>query len=188
MVGVEMNILLHMCCAPCTTYSAGRFRSLGYDIHGFFFNPNIHPYLEFVKRMQTLKNYCASESIPVIIDGDYELEQYLRAVLDSSKGRCRACYSLRLEQTAKTAASLGIPCFSTTLAISPYQDHELLQMEGEAAANRHSVEFIYEDLRPGYRESVSTSRQLGLYRQPYCGCVFSEKERYFKTPGRQSDA
>jgi epoxyqueuosine reductase len=175
-----MNLLLHMCCAPCSTYSASRFSELGYDVQGLFYNPNIHPYREFVKRMQTLQNYCGQEGIPLTVREDYELEQYLSTVLNSSEERCRTCYRLRLEETAKYAAEQRLKCFATTLAMSPYQDHEMLRLEGEAAARRFGVDFIYEDLRPGYRESVEISRRLGLYRQPYCGCVFSEKERYFK--------
>ena len=173
-----------MCCAPCATYSCARFTEMGYNVHGLFYNPNIHPYREFLKRLQTLQEYCRQEGISLIAREDYELEQYLLATLNNSEGRCRTCYRLRLEETAKTAAEQGFDCFSTTLAISPYQDHEALQLEGEAVAHRFGVNFVYEDLRPGYRESMEISRRLGLYRQPYCGCIFSEKERYFtKTRG-----
>lgn len=175
-----MKLLLHMCCAPCSTYSCKRFRELSYEIHGFFYNPNIHPYKEHQRRLEALEEYCDSEEIPLMVRKDYQLEGYLSKVMPDLPNRCRACYRIRLEEAARMAAETGIDRFSTTLAISPYQNHELLREEGERAAKKYGVEFVYEDLRPGYRESVETSKSLGLYRQPYCGCIFSEKERYQK--------
>ncbi|MBS4031359.1 MAG: epoxyqueuosine reductase QueH [Clostridiales bacterium] len=175
-----MKLLLHMCCAPCSTYSTGHFRRLGYDIHGYFYNPNIHPYKEFLRRRDALKEFCQNEDIPLDVSDSYDLEDYLHMVMEDMSSRCRYCYRIRLEEAAQQAAKMNIPWFSTTLAISPYQDHELLRLEGEEAGRKHGVSFIYEDLRPGYRESVEISRKLGIYRQPYCGCIFSEKERYLK--------
>ena len=175
-----MQLLLHMCCGPCSTYSVKRFRELGYGIQGFFYNPNIHPYKEFQRRLEALSQFCQSENIPLHLRKEYQLEKYLQRVMPDLANRCRLCYGLRLEEAARTAAELGIPAFSTTLAISPYQNHDLLQLEGERAGKRHGVTFVYEDLRPGFRESAQMSREMGLYRQPYCGCIFSEKDRYYK--------
>lgn len=175
-----MKLLLHMCCAPCSTFSAKQLRELDYEIQGYFYNPNIHPYQEFRRRLETLEGYCREVDIPLLVRRDYDLENYLRATVADINNRCSTCYRLRLEETAKTAAKMGIPNFSTTLSISPYQNHERLQEVGEAVGKQFGVKFIYEDFRPGYRESVETSKQLGLYRQPYCGCIFSEKDRYFK--------
>ncbi len=175
-----MELLLHMCCAPCSTYSVKRFRELGYKIHGFFYNPNIHPYREFRKRLETLEFYCQQENIPLTVDKNYELEMFLTRAMENLAERCRRCYALRLRETARKAAELGYKRFSTTLAISPYQDHLLLQEAAQKAADEYGVEFIYEDLRPGYKESITLSKALNLYRQPYCGCIFSEKERYYK--------
>lgn len=175
-----MKLLLHMCCAPCSTYSIEHFSRLGYDIHGYFYNPNIHPYKEFQRRRDTLKEFCQNAEIPLKVSDLYDLEDYLHTVMEDLTSRCRSCYRIRLEEAARQAATMNIPQFSTTLAISPYQDHELLRLEGEEAGRKHGVSFIYEDLRSGYRESVDISRKLGLYRQPYCGCIFSEKERYQK--------
>lgn len=175
-----MELLLHMCCAPCSTYSVKRFRELGYKIHGYFYNPNIHPYKEFKKRLETLQFYCQQENVPLTVDNNYELEFYLAKAMKNIDKRCRECYALRLREAARKAAELGFNKFSTTLAISPYQDHLLLQEVGREAAKDYGVEFIYEDLRPGYKESISISKTMDLYRQPYCGCIFSEKERYYK--------
>lgn len=175
-----MKLLLHMCCAPCSTYSCKRFRELSYEIEGFFYNPNIHPYKEHQRRLEALEEYCGKEAIPLLVRKDYQLEDYLGRVMSDLADRCRACYRIRLEEAARMAAETGVGRFSTTLAISPYQNHELLREEGERAAQKYGVEFVYEDLRPGYRESVETSKALDLYRQPYCGCIFSERERYQK--------
>ena len=169
-----------MCCGPCSTYSVKRFRELGYNIQGLFYNPNIHPYKEFQRRLDALSQFCEAEHIPLHLRKEYLLEEYLETVMTDLPNRCRLCYRLRLEEVARTAAKLGIQQFSTTLAISPYQDHELLKLEGDRAGKLHGVSFVYEDLRPGFRESAQMSKQLGLYRQPYCGCIFSEKERYYK--------
>mgnify|MGYP000915483850 CR=1 FL=1 len=175
-----MKLLLHMCCGPCSTFSVKRFRELGYEIHGYFYNPNIHPYKEFKRRLETLEEFCRQAAVPLTAERRYELEKYLQSVMPELDNRCRFCYRLRLEAAAQKAAESGFQYFSTTLALSPYQDHDLLRQEGEAAAQKHGVEFLYEDLRPGYRESIELSKSMGLYRQPYCGCIFSEKERYYR--------
>ncbi len=182
-----MDLLLHMCCAPCTTYSAGRFNNLGFSVHGYFFNPNIHPCAEFKKRMQELKNYCQLEGIPLATSEDYQPEQYHAAICGSSDGRCFNCYSIRLNEAARMAKDMGFANYATTLAISPYQDHDLLRQAGETAAARFGVNFVYHDLRPGYRESIEISRRLGLYRQSYCGCVYSEKERQLAKKRRKKN-
>ena len=175
-----MDLFLHMCCGPCSTYSCKRFRELGYKISGYFYNPNIHPYKEFQRRLESLQLLCEKESILLHASTEYKLEEYLSHVMKDVHNRCALCYRIRLEETARKAAELGFTRFSTTLSISPYQNHALLKQEGEKAAARHGLEFVYEDLRPGFKESAEMSRTFGLYRQPYCGCIFSEKERYYK--------
>ncbi|MFW0861576.1 MAG: epoxyqueuosine reductase QueH [Dethiobacter sp.] len=183
MVGDKMDLLLHMCCGPCSTYSYKRYGELGYNLTGFFYNPNVHPYQEFLRRQEALSQFCAKEKIPLQISADYQPEKYIRRVMNDLENRCLHCYRLRLEETVLKAKELAIPNFATTLAISPFQNHELLRREGEKAGERHSVKYIYTDLRAGFRESVSLSRAMGLYRQSYCGCIFSEKERYCKEKG-----
>lgn len=178
-----MDLLLHMCCGPCSIYSCKRFAELGYNVSGFFYNPNIHPYQEFLRRQEALAVFCAKAKVPLLSAADYQLERYMRKVMENLENRCLHCYRLRLEETALKAKELAFPNFATTLAISPFQNHKLLRREGEKAGELHSVKFVYADLRPGFRESIDLSRAMGLYRQSYCGCIFSEKERYCKEKG-----
>ncbi len=175
-----MNLLLHMCCGPCTTSSHKRFNELGYNISGYFYNPNIHPYKEYKKRLETLEQYCKKEDINILIDDRYSLEEFLREVVYREENRCLYCYCMRLKETAQKARQEDISHFSSTLLISPYQNHELITEIGEDAAREFGVNFVYEDLRPFYKKSVKISRQEDMYRQTYCGCIYSEKDRYCK--------
>ncbi|MBC9785667.1 epoxyqueuosine reductase QueH [Heliobacterium chlorum] len=180
-----MKILLHTCCAPCGIYPFDLLRQEGHEVTAYFFNPNIHPYTEFRRRKETLEGYAQSIDLPLIVEGDYELEEFLRQVAPDPAGRCPLCYRLRLQKTAEKARELGMDGFSTTLLISPYQDHEALKRLGEEIGRRAGVPFIYYDFRPGFREGQQQARQQELYRQPYCGCIYSEKDRYYRPKGRK---
>ena len=173
-----MRILIHVCCAPCFTYPHKRLLEDGHDVTALFYNPNIHPYTEYKNRMEALEKYAQMKGARVIYK-DYDMENYLRGAL-ASADRCEFCYSLRLAEAAKTARQFGFDAFTTTLLISPYQKHELLTSTGEKIANEYGIKFYYEDFREGYRESRELARALELYMQQYCGCIFSEKERYYK--------
>lgn len=173
-----MRLLLHSCCAPCTTYCLEKLRSDGHEVHGYFCNPNIHPYTEFRRRLDAYREYCTLVGLDADIDEEYGLRQYLAEIGGDVEGRCVACYRMRLLSAAKLALRRGADAFTTTLSISPYQDHKLLVRVGEDVSKEVGVPFVYYDFTPGYRRSVEISRELGLYRQPYCGCVFSEEERY----------
>lgn len=175
-----MKVLMHNCCGPCSTYSVKRLRELGYELAGFFYNPNIHPYKEFQRRKENFEKFAAAVDLPIIVRDDYNMEDFLKAVVGSSEPRCHICYRMRLAETAKKAKELGFPAISSSLLISPYQLHDKIKEIGEAIAQEYGLKFIYEDFRPGYRESIQMSKDLDLYRQPYCGCIFSEKERYYK--------
>ncbi len=170
------RMLLHTCCGPCLTVPEQSFRS-GYSLTSYFYNPNIHPSLEYKRRLETLADFCETFNVPLIV-ADYDMPAYFRRVVGDEDNRCLHCYSLRLGQTARFAAEQGFDVFSTTLSVSPYQDHELLRSVGSRVAEEHGVPFVYEDFSPLYRRSVERSRELGMYRQAYCGCVYSEKERY----------
>lgn len=174
-----MRILVHICCAPCFTYPHKRLNEKGHEVTGFFYNPNIHPYSEYKNRLDSLEKYAQIKATRVIYKHDYDLEGYLRGALNA-QDRCGFCYALRLTEAAKTASTLGFDAFTTTLLISPYQKHEMLAEAGEKAADEYAIDFYYEDFREGYRESRELARNLGLYMQKYCGCIFSEKERYLK--------
>ena len=173
-----MNILLHVCCGPCTIYPLKVLRERGHDVEGYFFNPNIHPFKEFRKRINALKELVELEKFQVEINENYGLQEYLRRVVFHEQERCHICYDLRMEETAKTASLAGYRAFSTTLLYSRYQKHEAIQEKGEQLAKAYGIEFYYEDFRTGWQEGIDKSKEMGLYRQPYCGCIYSEQERY----------
>ncbi len=174
-----MDLLLHICCAPCSIYSWQYFEQQGYNIEGYFFNPNIHPYKEFERRKNALLSLMEEENRKVKLEGDYPLEDFLTQAVKELDDRCRLCYTIRLKQTAVYAREQGIKNFSTTLLLSPYQNHELLKEVGFKIAAEQEINFIYTDLRPGFKESIRRARESNIYVQGYCGCVFSEKERYY---------
>jgi predicted adenine nucleotide alpha hydrolase (AANH) superfamily ATPase len=175
-----VKMLLHICCAPCSIYPVDYLREQGVLLHGYFFNPNIHPYTEFVKRRDTLKEHAGITGLKMIFDEDYRLEEFLQRVVHREAVRCRFCYAMRLEQAARVAKKGGFDCFSTSLLVSPFQKHDLIREIGEAQGEKYGVPFYYRDFRPGYRDAAARSRELGLYRQQYCGCIFSEKERFYR--------
>ncbi len=151
--------------------------SKGLELKGLWFNPNIHPEEEYAMRLSTLKQLQGLWSLDIDYMDRYGLTEFLGA-LDGHEGiRCEACYRMRLDETASRAKAEGFDAFSTTLLVSPYQKHDLLQDVGRDIQEKHGVEFYYEDFRPTYREGVKISRELGLYRQRYCGCLYSEEER-----------
>ncbi len=174
-------MLLHTCCGPCSTYTFWYWQERGVDFTAFFYNPNIHPYQEYERRRDTLADYAGRLDIPVIIADDYEMEEFLRRVAPDPAHRCGQCYRMRLEKTAQKAKELGHREFSSTLLISPYQDRELLTAVGHDLATAYGLVFRDDDLRSGYRESVTMSKERDLYRQPYCGCIYSEKDRYYRS-------
>ena len=175
-----MNVLLHICCGPCSIAPIQQLREQGHQLQGYFFNPNIHPYKEFKRRLETLQEYAAAIELPLIVDQRYLLEEFLQRALQTGCDRCEQCYEMRFLQTAITAKELRCEAFSTTLLVSPYQKHELIREVGERVAEQTGLHFLYEDFRPGWKAAVEISRQREMYRQPYCGCIFSEKERYCK--------
>jgi predicted adenine nucleotide alpha hydrolase (AANH) superfamily ATPase len=148
------------------------------EVTGFFFNHNIHPYLEYRKRLETLRDYAAMVKLEVIYRDEYRLEEFLGAVAGDPAGRCLYCYASRLEAAAAEAAGRGFAAFSTTLLYSRYQKHEVIVELGERLAGKYGVRFHYADFRSGWQQGIDISKELGLYRQQYCGCIYSEKERY----------
>lgn len=145
---------------------------------GFFYNPNIHPYQEYEKRLSAVKNHARATGLPLVIHGGYELERFLGRTLGAGAGRCEQCYRMRLDVAAAEAARLGIGVFTTSLLYSRRQKHDLIRGVAKEMAREHGVDFYYEDFRSGWREGIEKSKESGLYRQQYCGCIFSERERY----------
>lgn len=173
-----MNILLHVCCANCAIYPVKVLRDQGHALTGYFFNPNIHPYLEFQRRLDTLKDYAERSDLPMIYDEDYRLESFLAQVAADPATRCDYCYRSRLAETARYAAEQGYDAFTSSLLYSRFQNHEAIRAEGEDLARQFGVGFVYQDFRKGWNEGIAVSKAMGLYRQPYCGCIYSEKDRY----------
>lgn len=186
-----MKLLLHMCCGPCACYPVKKLREEGYEPVGYFFNPNIHPYKEWERRLETAKEFAAKVGMEIHTEEDYQLREFLKKALPAEaveNGRCRMCYTWRLEQTARFASEHGFDAFTTTLFYSIYQQHELMKETAEFFAQKYGVKFLYEDFRPGWQEGIDISHELELYRQPYCGCIFSEEERYSKAIRKQRKA
>ena len=175
-----MRVLLHLCCGPCTVYPLAWLREQGHEVAGLFYNPNIHPFLEFRRRIDALKQLAGAVAFEVDIDDNYGLTDYLRQVVGHEAERCPICYEMRLLRTVQTAVAGGFEGFSTTLLYSKYQNHRLLIERCTQLAAEHGLRFVYEDFRQGWQEGIDESIRLGLYRQPYCGCIYSEQERYDK--------
>lgn len=180
------KLLLHICCAPCSIYTWHFFQNKGFQIQGYFFNPNIQPFKEFARRKKALDTLVTSEQREIIYYDDYPLEEFLSMAMDRNTDRCAACYRWRLKKTAAFALENGISYFSTSLLLSPYQKHELLRETGEKIAGEFGVSFVYSDLREGFQESMEKAKKAEIYRQGYCGCIFSEKERYYSSRNSSS--
>ncbi|NIQ94750.1 MAG: epoxyqueuosine reductase QueH [Desulfuromonadales bacterium] len=173
-----MNTLIHICCGNCAIYPVKMLRQQGHNLTGFFFNNNIHPYREFSRRLETAQEYAERVSLPLIVDDRYLLEDFLAQVSLSPQNRCDFCYRSRMEETARRALEEGFDGFTTSLLYSRYQQHDKIRDFGEELARSYGVAFIYEDFRAGWREGIDISKAMGLYRQQYCGCIYSEKDRY----------
>jgi predicted adenine nucleotide alpha hydrolase (AANH) superfamily ATPase len=177
-----VKILLHMCCAPCSVYPLRALKGEDVRVFGFFFNPNIHPYQEYQRRMETVRQFAAQAALEVIYRDEYDVVRFLRRMIFRESERCRWCYQLRLEAAAQLAGQSHMDAFTTTLLYSRRQNHELIRQLGEEVGKQVGIPFLYRDFRQGWREGIERSKALGLYRQNYCGCIYSEQERFQKRP------
>ena len=175
------SVLLHACCAHCAAYTINHWREQGYNISAFWYNPNIHPYTEHERRLEAMKALTTQSKVPLIVSERYEIIDYFRQVVGHESERCQHCFRLRLSRTARVARERHFDAFTTTLLISPYQKHDLIREIGADIAGETGVEFLYADLRKRYSDSRHLTKPLDLYRQQYCGCVYSEWERYANT-------
>ena len=184
-----MKLLLHSCCAPCSIQCVKALGEEGIKPDLYWYNPNIHPYTEFKARMESLKTFAADKMLPLICDELYGLRYFIARtsrLADTisagaprlKAGRCSLCYRSRLEQCAITAARMKYDAFSTTLLISIYQNHNEIFKLGNELAKTHGLDFIYRDFRPRFREGQKEARALSYHMQKYCGCIFSEEERW----------
>jgi epoxyqueuosine reductase len=178
------RILLHICCAPCSAYPINRLRQLEFEVSGFWYNPNIHPWGEHERRRSSLDAYALQVDLPMIWHPDYEMPAFLRQVSgnEAFRQRCAHCYKMRLAETARQAKARGYDAFTTTLLISPYQDQEMIRRIGERVAEMAGVEFYFENFRRGWSERSRLTKAHDLYRQSYCGCIYSEWERFNRAP------
>lgn len=174
------DLLLHACCGPCASYPAEHFRQQGYQVTAFWYNPNVHPFQEHQRRLEAMQQLAQNTKLPLLVYPDYDLIHYLRTIAGHEADRCGYCFRLRLAKTAEIARQKGFAAFTTTLLISPYQKHELLRKVGTEVAGEVGVPFLYQDLRPGFSQSRKLSKEHDLYRQQYCGCIYSEWERFGK--------
>ncbi|MBA4395980.1 MAG: hypothetical protein C0394_01110 [Syntrophus sp. (in: bacteria)] len=175
-----MKILLHICCAPCLIYPLKILKQDGYDITGCFYNPNIHPCSEYLRRAETLRDYADRQGLTIIWPDDYDMEAFVRRIAAGDADRCDVCYEMRLRYTASLARRLACDGFTTTLLYSKYQKHDRIRAIAERLAQEYGSSFYYRDFREGWSEGGRISREAGMYRQPYCGCIYSEKERYWR--------
>lgn len=171
-----MKLLLHICCSNCAIYPLQTLFARNIEIRGFWFNPNIHPLTEYAARLQSLRQLQLAWELDIEYDDRYGMNEFLRVVPREKDRRCEVCYSLRLEATARTAKRMGFDGFTTTLLVSPYQKFSDLICAGEEAGKKYAVPFHAEDFRAGWKDGMNAAGKLGLYRQKYCGCMYSEME------------
>ena len=175
-----MKTLQHICCAPCANQCIDVLRGDGLEVTGFWYNPNIHPVTEYRARRDCLRDYARSIGLPLLERDDYGLRPFVRAVAEDIPGRCVKCYEMRFFEAARQAKDGGFDSFTSSLFISPYQNHDLMRETAQRAAAEYGVSFLYRDFRPYFRAGQDRARELGFYMQKYCGCIFSEQERYLK--------
>lgn len=171
---------MHLCCGPCTAYPLTVLRDEGITVEGFFYNPNIHPFKEFQKRLNALEIVSEKMGLQVDYIREYGLQEYLRHVVFHENDRCAICYDIRLVATVLHAKGIGADAFTTTLLYSRYQKHDLICKKAEKLSKKYNIPFYYQDFREGWEQGIEMSKEMDLYRQPYCGCIYSEQERYDK--------
>lgn len=186
--GKTPSLLLHACCAPCSSYVL-EYLAEFFEITVFYYNPNISPESEYVKRIDEVKRLIAEMPLknPVkLVGGEYEPERFYAMAkgmeeLPEGGERCFRCYEMRLREAAEEAKKRGFDYFTTTLSISPHKNAQKLNEIGEALEKELGVKYLYADFkkREGYKRSIVLSAQYGLYRQNYCGCVYSKKQVEF---------
>lgn len=168
-----MRLLVHMCCGPCAVYPVDVLKNEGVDFEGYFYNPNIHPIEEFNRRMENVRIFSDREDVKVHYSDEF-LQSVWEGYEDKEK-RCKMCYIRRLERVAKFAKDNNFTAFTTTLLVSPYQNHEFIKEISESLAEEIGIEFFYRDFRVGFREGQKKAKEMGLYRQKYCGCIKSKE-------------
>lgn len=170
-----MKLLLHICCAPCLIEPHQALKDK-FSLMGFFYNPNIEPEVEYKNRLCAVQNYTKEINLETVYP-ESNSKDFLKSIennLDKPK-RCELCWQMRLKKCASFAKENNFDYFSTTLLVSPYQDHLLLKKTAEGVAKEKNIEFYYQDFRPKFKEAYNKAKIKGLYLQKYCGCIYSNK-------------
>lgn len=175
-----VRLLLHCCCGPCSLYPVQVLQQQGVAVTGCFYNPNIHPLQEYLRRREGMAQAADHLSLPMEwLDAEYHPATFLEPLQDHTT-RCEHCYRLRLERVASLAVATGHSAISSTLLYSKYQDHTLMRRVGEEVASAQGLTFLYNDFRVGWQDGIDQSKAMRMYRQQYCGCIYSEFDRYQK--------
>ena len=174
----KKKVLLHICCAPCSIYPIKKLEEEDYEVFGFWYNPNIHPYKEYEKRYNEVKKYTKEKNIRLLDKNEYNLKHFLRNIIYRENQRCSFCYSERLKYAAIYARNGNFDYYTTTLLYSKFQNHKLIKEIGIEEAKNNGTNFLYEDFRKGWKYGIEKSKEKNMYRQQYCGCIYSEKDRY----------
>jgi hypothetical protein len=178
-----MKLLMHVCCSNCSVYPLQTLLLEGIDVRGFWFNPNIHPYTEYTARFGSLMTLEKLWNIDIAYEDDYALDTFLTSIAGKGAERCTVCYRMRLDRTAREAKRMHLDGFTTSLLASPFQKFDMILSLGQETAKQHGIAFHAADFRTGWKTAQGLARELGLYRQKYCGCIYSEMERY--APGKK---
>lgn len=174
-----MKLLMHTCCAPCSVYCIDTLRKEGIEPTLYWYNPNIHPYTEYKARRDCLKEYANSINVQAIFEEDYGLDKFCKEAVKDIKARCtNYCYPVRLRKTFEYAKENGYDTVTTTLLYSIYQKHDFIKAYMEKLSKEFGIDFLYRDFRVGFWEGHQKAHDIGLYMQKYCGCIFSEEDRY----------
>ena len=174
-----MKLLMHTCCAPCSVYCIDELRKNGIEPTLYWYNPNIHPYTEYVKRKDCLKEYSKKINVKAIFEDEYGLDVFCKNVVENINARCvNYCYPVRLRKTFEYAKANGYDTVTTTLLYSIYQKHDFIKKLMEDLSKEFGINFLYIDFRKGFWQGHQKAIEQGLYMQKYCGCIFSEEMRY----------
>ena len=180
------KLLIHACCGPCAIYPVDQLRQEGNRLMGYFYPHNIHPYSECLRREDTLRAYAGKIDLEIIYPDAYDLKAFLQKVAFRELDRCTICYHERMQATAFMAKRGRFDGFTSTLLYSKFQNHDLIRSIGESVGRAQDIPFVYRDFRKGWKVGIQTSKTLGMYRQQYCGCIYSEAERFYKPKRTQS--
>jgi predicted adenine nucleotide alpha hydrolase (AANH) superfamily ATPase len=171
-------VLLHICCGICASWTIEKLKLDGYQVTGFFYNPNIYPSDEYQRRLQVAKDVCAAQGIP-LIEGAYDSDRWQSGVSGLEQepeggARCESCYRIRLAATADRAQKLAIKLIATTLSISPHKDAAAINKIGKSIAPQAFLEYNFKK-EDGFKKANEFAKNHNLYRQHYCGCIYSMK-------------